>query len=108
MLSDARHTQIVKYLEAHHSASVQDLARDLYASPSTIRRDLSELEALGFLRRVHGGAVLTTGSTFDTPEACAVPNSWRKNSGLPTLPPAFSPPPAPISSIPAPPPPFSP
>ena len=67
MLSDARHTQIVKYLEAHHSASVQDLARDLYASPSTIRRDLSELEALGFLRRVHGGAVLTTGSTFDTP-----------------------------------------
>ena len=22
---------------------------------------------MGFLRRVHGGAVLTTGSTFDTP-----------------------------------------
>lgn len=67
MLSDARHREIVKYLEARHSASVQDLARDLYSSPSTIRRDLSELEAMGFLRRVHGGAVLTTGSTFDTP-----------------------------------------
>lgn len=67
VLSDARHSQIVKYLETHNSASVQDLARDLYTSPSTIRRDLSELESMGFLRRVHGGAVLTTGSTFDTP-----------------------------------------
>ena len=37
MLSDARHSQIVKYLETHHSASVQDLARDLYTSPSTIQ-----------------------------------------------------------------------
>ena len=67
VLSDARHSQIVKYLETHQSASVQDLARDLYTSPSTIRRDLSQLETMGFLRRVHGGAVLTTGSTFDTP-----------------------------------------
>lgn len=67
MLSDARHHEILSYLESHHSATVQDLARDLYSSPSTIRRDLTELEEMGFLRRVHGGAVLTTGSTFDTP-----------------------------------------
>ena len=67
MLSDERHAQILNYLETHNSITVSDLSKALYASPSTIRRDLSELERLGFLHRVHGGAVLTTGSTFDTP-----------------------------------------
>lgn len=67
MFSDERHSQILKYLETHNSVTVRDLSSALYASPSTIRRDLSNLENMGFLRRVHGGAVLTTGSTFDTP-----------------------------------------
>lgn len=67
MLYTERHKQILNYLETHSSASVQDLAKGLFASPSTIRRDLSELESMGFLQRVHGGAVLTNGTNFDTP-----------------------------------------
>ena len=67
MLYTERHNQILRYLETHNSVTVQELAKSLYASPSTIRRDLSELESMGFLQRVHGGAVLTTGNNFDTP-----------------------------------------
>jgi len=38
--------------------SYRDLEASLDASPATIRRDLSRLEAVGKLRRVHGGARL--------------------------------------------------
>lgn len=69
MLYTERHKQILSYLEVNNSVSVQELSKNLYASPSTIRRDLSELEEMGFLRRVHGGAVLITGNNFDTPAA---------------------------------------
>lgn len=67
MLYTERHQEILRYLETHRSVTVQDLSKNLFISPSTIRRDLSELESLGFLQRVHGGAVLTTGKNFDTP-----------------------------------------
>jgi len=36
---------------------IDDLARLLKVSPATIRRDLDQLESLGEIRRVHGGAV---------------------------------------------------
>ena len=67
MLSNERHRQIISYLEQKNTVTVQELTDILYASSSTIRRDLSELEAQGFVKRIHGGAVLTAGSTFDTP-----------------------------------------
>ena len=67
MFNSERQAQILSCLEQQNTVSVQALSEQLYASPSTIRRDLSELEAQGFLKRVHGGAVLTAGSTFDTP-----------------------------------------
>ena len=67
MLSNERHRQIISYLEKKNTVTVQELTDILYASSSTIRRDLSELEAQGFVKRIHGGAVLTAGSTFDTP-----------------------------------------
>ena len=67
MLSNERHRQIISYLERRNTVTVQELTDKLYASSSTIRRDLSELEAQGFVKRIHGGAVLTAGSTFDTP-----------------------------------------
>ena len=53
MLYTERHHQILRYLETHSSVTVQELSKSLYASPSTIRRDLSELESMGFLQRVH-------------------------------------------------------
>ncbi len=67
MLTKERQQQILSYLSQHNTVTVQELSARLYASASTIRRDLSELEEQGILKRVHGGAVLTAGSTFDTP-----------------------------------------
>ena len=67
MLTKERQQQILSYLSQHNTVTVQELSARLYASSSTIRRDLSELEEQGILKRVHGGAVLTAGSTFDTP-----------------------------------------
>ena len=59
MLTKERQQQILSYLSQHNTVTVQELSARLYASSSTIRRDLSELEEQGILKRVHGGAVLT-------------------------------------------------
>lgn len=67
MFRTERHSQIISYIEKHSRASVQELSGYLYASQSTIRRDLSELEEQGILKRTHGGAILTAGNNYDTP-----------------------------------------
>lgn len=46
--------------------SVKDLAKRLYTSESSIRRDLNTLEKQNLLRRVHGGAVLEVNATSHT------------------------------------------
>ncbi len=51
-----RQEQILSLLESHHSMRVSELSELLYTSQSSIRRDLSRLENLHLLRRVHGGA----------------------------------------------------
>lgn len=86
MFNSERQAQILSCLEQQNTVSVQALSERLYASPSTIRRDLSELEAQGFLKRIHGGAVLTAGSTFDPPPGSAGPSSWPKSSASPSWP----------------------
>ena len=67
MFSNERQEQIVACLRENGTVPVAELAKRLYASASTVRRDLTELESFGILHRVHGGAVLTEGSAFDAP-----------------------------------------
>ena len=55
-----RHAQIVARLRAGGAASVEELSGELAVSRSTIRRDLHELDEVGVLTRVHGGAALTS------------------------------------------------
>ena len=69
MFSFDRKQQIIECLEKEKSLSVAEMAKSLFASPSTIRRDLNELEKQGILKRVHGGAVLLSGSNYDPPAA---------------------------------------
>ena len=52
-----RREQIIAMLNSAHRLSVAELSARLYASPSTIRRDLARMEAEGLLRRTHGGAL---------------------------------------------------
>ena len=46
MLTKERQQQILSYLSQHNTVTVQELSARLYASSSTIRRDLSELAEL--------------------------------------------------------------
>lgn len=59
MFFNERQAEIVKILETRHSATVHYLAKELFVSEPTIRRDLSVLEENGKIKRTFGGAVLS-------------------------------------------------
>ena len=56
MSKNNRSEEILSLVNAKGSVSVRELADEIYASPSTIRRDIEKLEQKGLLRRHHGGA----------------------------------------------------
>ena len=51
-----RHEEILHILKERQFTTVGYLAKLLYVAPITIRRDLSEMETAGLLKRSHGGA----------------------------------------------------
>jgi DeoR family fructose operon transcriptional repressor len=56
MQAEERQHRLEAYLQDVEFASLEELARHVGASISTVRRDLTILEASGTLRRTHGGA----------------------------------------------------
>ena len=58
MLQYERQQAIVSYLKQHHTSTVHALAKHLYTSEASIRRDIAALEAAGLVLRVYGGVVL--------------------------------------------------
>ena len=52
-----RINDIERLIQQQSIIKISDLAKKFNVSSETIRRDLSELENRGVLRRVHGGAV---------------------------------------------------
>jgi DeoR/GlpR family transcriptional regulator of sugar metabolism len=61
MLNAERQAAIVELLNQRGRVLANDLGTELGVSADTIRRDLRELDELGLLRRVHGGALPRTG-----------------------------------------------
>lgn len=59
MQPEERQHRIGEYLQKVEFASLEELAKQVDASVSTVRRDLSVLEASGILKRTHGGARVT-------------------------------------------------
>jgi DeoR family transcriptional regulator, fructose operon transcriptional repressor len=57
-LQSERHRQIYRLALTRGSVDVSDLAQMFEVTTETIRRDLSELQELQLLQRVHGGAVV--------------------------------------------------
>ena len=57
-MNKEREKYILKKLLAEKRVEVKSLAKEMYASESSIRRDLVSLEKQGLLRRVHGGAII--------------------------------------------------
>ncbi len=58
MLAEERFALILEQLNEQRTVTVQQLCEALHTSESTIRRDLTELDRLGKLNKVHGGATL--------------------------------------------------
>jgi DeoR family fructose operon transcriptional repressor len=56
MQLEERYRRIEAYLQKMEFALLEELAREVGASVSTVRRDLSALEATGTVKRTHGGA----------------------------------------------------
>lgn len=53
-----RQNEILKIIKEHAYASVNELSRITFTSPSSVRRDLTRLENLGLVNRSYGGASL--------------------------------------------------
>ena len=63
MIKDERYDEILKILDEEKYISAQELAKRLYVSLPTIRRDLSLLHKRGQIVRSHGGAkIIEAGS----------------------------------------------
>ncbi len=75
MFSVERFDQILTMLQEEQAVSVHTIAKRLYISEATARRDLAELEKQGLIRRVYGGATLVK-SNKD------VPLSLRENESV--------------------------
>jgi DeoR/GlpR family transcriptional regulator of sugar metabolism len=60
---EERHKRIISLLEEHAVLNIHELCSMLEVSPATMRRDLTKMEELGIIKRMHGGAVLQNPST---------------------------------------------
>lgn len=56
LLGPKRQRELLNYIRASGAGSVNELARHVGVSTSTVRRDLNDLQERGLLSRVHGGA----------------------------------------------------
>lgn len=59
MADPTREQKILEYLKRNGDAKIDELAKMLYVSEASIRRDLNELQKEGLVRRTHGGVVLS-------------------------------------------------
>ncbi|HEV7247766.1 MAG TPA: DeoR/GlpR family DNA-binding transcription regulator [Shinella sp.] len=76
-----RHEKIVKLVHKAGEVSVDDLARTLGASRETIRRDLANLDAMGRLKKFHGGARVRSNTAVEP--AVEGPFALRMAENLP-------------------------
>ena len=58
MLPQDRHREIMKQLYEFQTVKISSLSKTLNVTRETIRKDLYEMEEMGLVRKVHGGAIL--------------------------------------------------
>lgn len=67
MLIENRHNLILQKLNKEGQVTISNLASVLKVSEMTIRRDLKELEVVHLIKRVHGGAMIASGRSYEPP-----------------------------------------
>ena len=65
MQKNDRKELIIEFLSKRGFASVAELSKNFYASESSIRRDLAELELSGLVKRSWGGAKALSSTAKD-------------------------------------------
>lgn len=78
MYAEERHLKILEILKAEKRVSVNALAQQLEISKESIRRDLRDMETHGFLKRTHGGAIISEQTTKDD----ELPAGFRKTINM--------------------------
>ncbi|MCU6792079.1 DeoR/GlpR family DNA-binding transcription regulator [Paenibacillus sp. WQ 127069] len=58
MLAAERKLRIVEYVRQYRTATITVLANEFNVHEATIRRDLTEIEQEGILKRTHGGVII--------------------------------------------------
>ena len=58
MLQYERQQAIMDYLKQHHTSTIHALAKHLYTSEASIRRDIASMEGSGLVVKVYGGVIL--------------------------------------------------
>ncbi|MBO0847320.1 MAG: DeoR/GlpR transcriptional regulator [Nocardioides sp.] len=67
MYAEERQQAMARLVSEHGRMSVNQLAQEYDVTTETVRRDLSALERLGLVRRVHGGVVPPASLSFMEP-----------------------------------------
>lgn len=67
MLAAERKYRIAEYVKQHRVATIAALAKEFGVHEATIRRDLSEIEQDGLIRRTHGGATTDQWTSHEPP-----------------------------------------
>ncbi len=65
-MNKEREKIILEKLLKQKKVTVKELAKELYTSEPSVRRDLKSLEKQNFLKRIHGGAILEEHSSSAT------------------------------------------
>lgn len=68
MLKEERHRYIIDRINKDNRIYITDLSVELKVSDDTLRRDLVELDNLGLLTKVHGGAITKSGISIQFSE----------------------------------------
>ena len=59
MLKIERHQEILKILNEVHISSIKDIAKKIFSSEATVRRDIETLESRGLVHKTYGAVVLS-------------------------------------------------
>ncbi|MBQ8323502.1 MAG: DeoR/GlpR transcriptional regulator [Clostridia bacterium] len=91
MALNERQNEILRILKEQKKVNVNRLSKAFYVSEATIRRDLSEMHAMGLVERSHGGALLPENSEeisiFFRMERNATEKERAATKALPYIPP---------------------
>ena len=64
MVLNDRQAEMAEFIKKNSRVSVKKLAEKFYVSEMTGRRDLKEMEKLGYVRRYNGGALARNDDHF--------------------------------------------